>query len=143
MVVHVFIDQVHEQDCLVWSILCCIFCCCITGIIAIVFSCGARQSFDRGWCTLELYLRLKSTISHLLHTCNTGDIDNGKRQARAAKICNIIGMVIGLLWIISISVAGSLGGLVVRYSYSYSYSYSYCYYYTSRSGYYYYTTRYC
>ena len=134
-----FAAGVREPDCLVWSILSCIFCNCITGIIAIVFSVMARESFDRGWYIQELHLTvLEIKLVCLIESiCNTGDVNDGRSKARVAKILNIVGLVTGLIWIIIVVVYYAVVAAAVTRAVTS------CYYYTDNIGSYYYSNSYC
>ena len=140
--VNLSVDQPQEPDCLVWSILSCIFCCCITGIIAIVFSAMARQSYARGWYILELFVYLQElkSVCFIYFACCAGDINDGASKARVARALNISGLTLGLLYIVPLMIFGIWFAAVVAPVIS---SVSSCYYYTdSYYNYYTYSTYY-
>ncbi|MDY6372210.1 MAG: CD225/dispanin family protein [Bacteroidales bacterium] len=73
-------DMQRPNDLLVWSILSTIFCCLVTGIVAIVYSSKVNNLWD------------------------SGEHAEAIEAARKAKIWNIVGLVIGLvclvIWIV-------------------------------------------
>ena len=73
-------DIQRPNDLLVWSILSTIFCCLVTGIVAIVYSSKVNSLWD------------------------SGEHAEAIEAARKAKIWNIVGLVIGLvclvMWIV-------------------------------------------